>query len=826
MVRVHGLVSVKNADLLARLPFALHEQQSDAAGCPINRPPTPPHMPSTPTPDPSSTTSSPGPTDRPAAANADPGQPADFTALLQSVVFLGRFLGTAVQADRLSDSLSSLDVSSEGELGSEALRRLMSSAGLAATRLIDGKTRRATEMPALVLGTGGRALVVLALKDGRCECHLPGIEGSSWLDADALRQEVGPARWYAVRPRLFFDQRSLLYALPESGQWFWGVFRRNLWIFQWALAGTVALNVFGALIPFYSMAVYDRVIPNNALGSLGVLTTGAVLLIAFELIMRLMRSHLLESAARRIDVALSARVFAQCLKMRASNRPASGGVLANTVRDFESVREFFATTTLTVLGDLPFMLFYLLIIFAVGGRLALVPVACIPLLLGIGLLARKPLSRKVAESMRESSQRTAHLFETMNGLDTVKALAAEAWSRRKWEGLTQAIAHNNMDTRELMARVNYANTAVLALSSVAVVGVGAMMVAEQALTLGQIIAVSLLTGRALAPVSQIASLIVRWEQTKLSYTALNKIMESPTDDAPSSLQTPPLSGLIEFRGVTFGYPRQPPVLERVSLRIRPGERVGVIGKLGSGKSTLLRLILNQYEPSTGSVLLDNLVNTHLEPLSMRRQIGYVPQDVTLFHGSLRENIELGRAGKDDKALLEAVRTACLDEIVNQLPEGIATQVGERGERLSGGQRQSVAIARALLARPRLLLLDEPSSMVDPATEQQLIERLRGLKNTTMVLVTHRMAMLALIDRLVVMDRGRVVADGPRDQVLQALSAQRQTAEATARSAAAPPMPPSNVPTATDIVVPRDGIAAGALAATRPTLAAATTGARQ
>jgi ATP-binding cassette subfamily C protein LapB len=224
------------------------------------------------------------------------------------------------------------------------------------------------------------------------------------------------------------------------------------------------------------------------------------------------------------------------------------------------------------------------------------------------------------------------------------------------------------------------------------------------------------------------------------------------------------------------------------------------------------------------VLLDNLVNTHLEPLSMRRQIGYVPQDVTLFHGSLRENIELGRTGKDDKALLEAVRTACLDDIVNQLPEGIATQVGERGERLSGGQRQSVAIARALLARPRLLLLDEPSSMVDPATEQQLIERLRGLKDTTLVLVTHRMAMLALIDRLVVMDRGRVVADGPRDQVLHALSAQRQTAEATARAAAGP-RPPANVPTATDIVVTRDGVVTGTLAA-RPPMAAAPTGAHQ
>ena len=584
-----------------------------------------------------------------------------------------------------------------------------------------------------------------------------------------------------MRPTLHFDQRSLLYALPQAGRWFWDTFNRNRWMFGWALLGTLALNVFGTLVPFYAMAVYDRVIPNNALNSLGVLTTAAVVIIGFEMVMRLLRSHLLEVAARRIDIALSAKVFAQCLRMRAADRPASGGVLANTVRDFEAVREFFATSTLTVLGDLPFMFLYLAVIALVGGWLAMVPLLCIPLLLGIAWVARGPLARKVSESMQESSQRTAHLFETMNGLDTVKALAAEAWSRRKWEALTQAIAHNSLETREIMARVNYATAAVLALAGVAVVAVGAILISEQSLTLGQIIAVSLLTGRALAPVSQVAGLVVRWEQTKLSFEALDKIMAAPTDETAASLQAPPLSGTLEFRDVSFAYPRQPPVLERLNIRIRPGERVGIIGKLGSGKSTVLKLILNQYAPSTGSVLIDQLVNTQLEPLSLRRQIGYVPQDVTLFHGSMRENIELGRVQADDAALLAAMRTACLDEIVTQLPGGVATQVGERGERLSGGQRQIVAIARALLMRPKLLLLDEPSSMVDPGTEQKLIARLRALTDTTIVLVTHRMAMLALIDRLIVMDRGRVLADGPRDEILKALS-QRAPDDAAASAA--------------------------------------------
>ena len=726
----------------------------------------------------------------------------DNTPLHDCVVFLARFLGTPVPLERLSAALAAHG----GAISGDLLKTVLDLGAMVGTRLASAEPRRATELPALLVNREGACAVALALKDGRFEVHLPGVDGTSWLDAAALEAEVPRARWLAIRPALHFDQRSLLYTLPERGRWFWDTFNRNRWMFAWALVGTLVLNVFGVLVPFYSMAVYDRVIPNNAMGSLGVLTTAAVILNSFEYVMRLLRSHLLEAAARRMDVALSAKVYAQCLRLRAADRPASGGVLANTVRDFEAVREFFATSTLTVLGDMPFMLLYITVIALVGGWLAVVPLAAIPLLIGLAWMSRAPLAKKVNEGMQESSQRTAHLFETMNGLDTVKALGAEAWSRRKWEGLTQAIAHNSLETREITSRVNYLNTAILALTGVVVVAVGALMMSFQAMSMGQLIAVGMLTGRALAPVNQIANLLVRWQQTKLSFEALNKIMAAPTDDSGTSLQAPPITGALEFRDVNFAYPNMPPVIERLNLKIRAGERVGIIGKLGSGKSTVLKLVLNQYAPTTGSVLVDDLVITQLEPLSLRRQIGYVPQDVTLFHGTLRENIELGRVNADDSALLDAMRTAGLDEIVTQLPGGVGTQVGERGDRLSGGQKQSVAIARALLAKPRLLLLDEPSSMADPGTEQKLIAKLRALPDTTVLLVTHRMAMLALVDRLIVMDRGRVVADGPRDEVLKALSqppkppagpgaAAPAAAPAGPPAAAAPPRPPERPPSA-------------------------------
>nr|WP_314607247.1 type I secretion system permease/ATPase [uncultured Janthinobacterium sp.] len=701
----------------------------------------------------------------PDTSTASAGMSSD--ALAEAIVFLARFFGVAVQAERLRASVAA----QASPAAADFLDQALAQATLAGTALPAGTPRRPTEMPALLLNGEGQALVILSIAGGKYECHMPGIEGSAWQDAAALAQEVPGGRWVAVRPVLFFDQRSLLYSMPVAGRWFWDVFNRNRWVFRWALLGTLVLNVIGALVPFYAMAVYDRVIPNNATSSLWVLTIAVVVLTGFELALRLLRGELVETASRRMDVALSSNIFAQCLRLRAASRPASGGILANTVRDFESVREFFASTTLTTLGDLPFLLLFLLVIALVGGWLVLVPLAVIPILLLVAFASRAALARHVAASMQESAQRTAHLFETMNGLDTIKALGAEAWSRRKWESLTVAIAANSVETREIVSRVNYINTAVLALSGVAVVATGALLMGEHLLTLGQIIAVSMLTGRALAPVSQIAGLIMRWEQTKLSYHALNKIMEAPTDDDAASLQAPPLSGRIEFRDVGFAYPNSPPLFDKLNLRIRPGERVGVIGKLGSGKSTLLRLLLNQYGPQSGSVLFDDLASTQLDPLSLRRQIGYVPQDVTLFHGTLRENIELGRSQAGDASLLDAIRLACLDDIITQLPNGVATEVGERGERLSGGQRQAVAMARALLAKPPMLLLDEPSSMFDPATEQRLIGRLRTLKDTTIVLVTHRMAMLALVDRLIVFDKGRIVADGPRDEVMRVLNSQ-------------------------------------------------------
>lgn len=701
--------------------------------------------------------------ENPEGLPAEAGRAGDV--LLQALLFLAAHFGRGVAGAQLIAGLPL----AEGRLDHAHLAEAAGRAGLALS-LCDRDVAKikSSMLPALVLGEGGDALVVLHRRGDQFECVTPGVAGSVWIERAALQAEhAGP--WYFVRPVFHFDVRSLLYHLPQPRRWFWDTLLANRAIYGWALLGTVVVNLLGALIPFYTMAVYDRVVPNSALDSLWVLTGAAVVVVLFDLILKTLRSHLLDSAGRKADLALSSRVFSQSLRLRATSRPASGGVLANIVRDFESVRDFFTSTTLTLLGDMPFTLLYLALVAIIGGALVLVPIAIMVLALTAAWLLQKPLMRIMSNNMQDSAQRTAHLFEVMNGLDTVKALGGEAWARRKWEMLCVRIAEESLKMREVSSFGGYLSATLVNLENVILVMWGAIMITENNLTMGQLIACSMLASRAIGPTSQLSGLILRWQQTKLSLTALDQIMAAPTDDAAGSMQLPRLVGQVEFREVSFAYPQCPHSLKDFNLSIKPGEKVGFIGRLGSGKSTALKLLINMHLPLEGQVLVDGVAVQQIDPYNLRRQIGYVPQELTLFHGSIRDNILMGSGELGDEAILEAARLSCLDEVLAQLPNGLETQVGERGDRLSGGQRQAVAIARALVRKPGLLIMDEPSSQMDPSAEQRLITNLRAsLKESTLILVTHRTAMLPLIDRLVVVDRGRVLFDGPRDQVLQQL----------------------------------------------------------
>lgn len=683
--------------------------------------------------------------------------------VVDRLLFLARHFGRNAEAGQITAGLPL----EEGRMTLASLEEGAARIGLAVSAgSVAPRTIKSSMLPALVLGDDD-ALVVLQRKDDLFECASAGVDGSVWLSLDALLHEH-PGAWYFVRPVFHFDTRALLYHLPQPRRWFWDTLLANKDTYGWALLATVVTNLLGALIPFYSMAVYDRVVPNSALDSLWVLTIGVVAVTVFDLLIKVLRSHLVDAAARKSDLALSSRVFAQALGLRAASRPASGGVLANIVRDFESVRDFFTSTTLTLLGDMPFTVLYLLLVMIIGGWLVLIPLAAMLLALSSAWLLQKPLVRIMTGNMQDSANRTAHLFEVMNGLDTVKALGAEAWARRKWEMLCVRISEESLKMREVTSFGGYLSATFVNLETILLVMFGAVMITENNLTMGQLIACSMLASRAIGPASQLSSLILRWQQTKLALVALDQIMASPTDGS-GGVHLSRIKGRVEFRDVNFAYPKANPSLQDFKLSIAPGEKVAFIGRLGSGKSTALKLLLNLYAPQEGNVLVDGVSVQQIETHSFRRMVGYMPQELTLFHGSIRDNLLMGASHVSEADLLEAARLACLDEVLAQLPDGLESQVGERGERLSGGQRQAVGIARALVRKPSLLIMDEPSSQMDPATEQRLITNLREqLGNTTLLLVTHRTALLPLVDRLVVLEQGRILLDGPRDDVLRQL----------------------------------------------------------
>jgi ATP-binding cassette subfamily C protein LapB len=455
-------------------------------------------------------------------------------------------------------------------------------------------------------------------------------------------------------------------------------------------------------------------------------------------------------------------------------RPASAGAFANNLQEFESVREFATSATLAALVDLPFAAIFLATMFWVGGSLGWIALLAIPVIVAAGLLLQLPLGRLVIASSRFGAQRQAMLVESVVGLEAIKAAGAQGMLQRRWEGLLAQTSRLGMKARLLSAcAVNFSQFAQQA-AYLTVIVAGVLQITEDKLTLGGLIACTILAGRALAPWSQLAALLTRYHQARNALHVTGRVMEMPVEhDAEQRfLQRGAIRGEIEFRNVRFSYPgQQGEALSNVSFRIGAGERVAIIGRIGSGKTTVEKLVMSLYAPASGTVMVDGTDVRQLDPALLRRQIGHVPQDIMLFYGSIRDNIVLGETGIADEAMLRAAAIGGVADFASASPQGYDQAVGERGVNLSGGQRQAIAIARAELLAPPILLLDEPSSAMDARSEQLFKDRLAAqLDGRTLVLVSHRGSLLSLVDRVLVLDQGRLVADGPRDAVLAALAA--------------------------------------------------------
>jgi len=590
---------------------------------------------------------------------------------------------------------------------------------------------------------------------------------------DQLRQECNGHVFY-LRPMQEFDARTPKIYQAAGEHWFWGVLKSSWHLYRDVLLASFFINLFVLAQPLFVMNVYDRVVPNGALETLWALAIGVTLVYLFDLGLKILRGYMVELAAKRSDVILSATLFERMLGIRMQDRPVSVGAFVNRLHEFDSVRNFITSSTLLTLIDLPFLALFLLLMAYIGGWLVMVPLLAIPIALLIGYRAQRRLRPMVANVMQGSARKSANLVESMVGIETIKTLSAESRAQRIWEQAVGYVSQWGLDARmtsnAALLKVNFLQQ----IAGVAIIIWGVYLITDQSLTLGGLIACVILGGRALAPLGQLAALLTSYDHAEAALKSLDEIMELPVDRPGGDrfLQDHQFAGAIQFQQVEFSYPGQPrAALTGASFRISPGEKVGVIGRVGSGKSTLARLILGLYQPQRGAILFDGFDLKQLDPASLRHAIGYLAQDVTLFYGSVRENIAMGLTGIGDPAIVAAASRAGILEHINAHPEGLSMIVGERGETLSGGQRQALGLARVFLRDPPILVLDEPTSAMDQGTEARFRETLTEFaRDKTLLLTTHKMSMLDLVDRLLVMDRGRIVADGPRDEVLTALRA--------------------------------------------------------
>lgn len=691
--------------------------------------------------------------------------------LLECLVIVTALLERPHSGEALRAGLPLVDNRMTPDLFIRAAER----AGLSA-RLVRRKLGDITplSLPCVLLLRDGRACV-LVRRDGagKATIVLPETgRGVHEMDLSALEGDYTGYVLFA-KPEYQYDARSEATEVPYRRSWFWGTLWRFRAIYYQVILAALLINLFAIATPIFVMSVYDRVVPNNAIDTMWVLAIGVVTVLLFDFLLRNLRGYFVDTAGRHADVLLSSRIYEQLMNIRLSSRPPSAGAFAQHLREFETLREFFTSATVATIVDVPFIFIFIAAIWLLGGPVGIVPSIAVPAVLIVGFLLQQPLSTMVANTAREAAQRHALLVESIVGLETLKSLGAEGRMQRNWERFVGMAARSGTRVRTLTFLGVHFTALASSLTTVGVVIIGVYRITEGAMSMGALIACMILAGRAMVPLSQVAGLLARWDQSMVSLRTLDKIMRLPVERPRGSsfLHRPVLKGDIEFKDVSFKYPEQAiGALNDVSFRIEAGERVGIIGRIGSGKSTLEKLILSLYQPDDGAVWVDGADVKQIDPADLRRNIGYVPQDIVLFFGSVRDNIAVSAPYADDNAILRAAEVAGIDSWISKHPMGFDWPVGERGEFLSGGQRQAVAIARALVRNPNILVMDEPTSNMDKGSEDLFINRLEAeLEGKTFVLVTQRVSLLRLVDRLIVMDGGKVVADGPRDKVLDTLA---------------------------------------------------------
>lgn len=626
-------------------------------------------------------------------------------------------------------------------------------------------------LPVLVEFIGGEVGVVERIDvDGNASVQLSGDEGLSQVfTLEALSH--GIRNIYILRPESSVpDVRVDEYIKPFEKNWFWSIVLKDWKRYIDIMFASLMANILALATILFSMNVYDRVIPSQSVPTLWVLASGVLIAAIFEFTLRVSRIYLSDIIGKRADLKISDRVFGHALRIKNSERSKSTGSFISQIRELEGVREMVTSTTVTAIADLPFFFLFLFIFWLIGGNLFWVMLVVVPLMVIPGILAQKPLAELAQLGMRESSIRNALLVESVQGIEDIKLLRAESRFQNQWNHMNEVSADVSMRQRKIVGLMSAWTQKVQGLTFAIVVLVGCFAVMKGEMTTGALVACSILSSRMLAPISALSGVLGRLQQAKVAKAGLDELMKKPVDQPDYShlIHKPAIHGHYELNGVSFKYgeddPR--PSLLISKLEIKAGEKIAILGRNGAGKSTLLQLLSGMQTPLQGKIKLDGIDLSLIDPADVRRDMGLLNQNAQLFYGSIRENLTLGAPLATDEQLIEALKITGAIHFIQEKKEGLDYIILEGGVGFSGGQRQALLLARLLIRQPNILLLDEPTAAIDDVSEKQLIDHLKVyLQNRTMVVATHRRAVLELVDRIIVVNEGKIVMDGPRDQIL-------------------------------------------------------------
>ncbi|MFK7839293.1 MAG: type I secretion system permease/ATPase [Bdellovibrionales bacterium] len=693
----------------------------------------------------------------------------DSDPLLQALVFLTAHFGRAKSSQALTAGLAYDENNMGPHLFCEAAERL----GLKTQIVKKPKLRTIPNavLPAVVVLKDEQACVLLSVKGKKAKIYLPETKSEKMVELDALQKDYAGFAIY-IHPKSEFTNPESVSIQDTENHWFWGIVKQNRKIYGLVMIGAVFINLFGLTSPLFIMNVYDRVIPNNAIETGWALGIGALAIFVFDFIMRTLRGYLIDFSGRKLDVIAARRIYDQVLNMRISERPKSSGSFANMLHDFNAVREFFTSATITGLVDLPFTIFFLFIIYQLGGSIAFILLGLIAIVLLAGVILQFPLKSLVRKATQSAEAKHGLLVETIHGLETVKAIGADGRFRSRYGAYVGESAALGQGSRFVSSLgVNIASF-IQQIASIVIVLAGMYLVQSGDLSVGGLIACVILSGRAISPIGQVASLMTKYHQANGALKTLDNIMSKEVERPAHQqfLNRPELDGKIKFEKIGFSYPNvQREVLSDISFTINPGERVGIIGRIGSGKSTIARLMLGLYQPQSGTIFADDTDYRQIDPADLRRNIAYIAQDVILFTGSIRDNIAASVPHATEESILKAAKLAGVHDFVSKHPMGYDAPVGEHGSNLSGGQRQAVALARAMLTNPKVIVCDEPTNAMDLQAEASFKNYVNEeIQDKTLILITHKNTMLDMVDRLILMDNGQLILDGPVDKVIEAL----------------------------------------------------------